>query len=80
MLTLVHLEKHFVTKPLTQLHCLVKTELTNSFSQVAQAVKNPLAMQETQETGVLSLGQEDPLEYEMATHPRNLAWRTPWTE
>ena len=33
-----------------------------------------------QETGVQSLGQQDPLEKEMATHPRILAWRTPWTE
>ena len=29
---------------------------------------------------VRSLGQEDPLEKEMATHPSNMAWRTPWTE
>ena len=37
-------------------------------------------MQETQETGVQSLGQEDPLEKEMATHSGILAWRTSWTE
>ena len=41
------------------------------------AVENPLAMQETQ---VQFLGQEDPLEKEMATHSRILAWRSPWTE
>ena len=35
---------------------------------MAQAVKNLLTMQETQETQVPSLGQEDPLEKEMATH------------
>ena len=35
-------------------------------------------MQETQETQVLSLGQEDPLEKE--THSSILAWRIPWTE
>ena len=29
---------------------------------------------------VRSLGQEDPLEEEMATHSRILAWRIPWTE
>ena len=40
-------------------------------------VKNPLAMQETQ---VLSLGWEDPLEEGIATHSRTLAWRTPWIE
>ena len=43
-------------------------------------VKNLLTMQETQETRVLSLGQEDPLEVEMATHSSILAWEIPWTE
>ena len=33
-----------------------------------------------QKTGVQSLGQEDHLEKEMATHSSILAWRTPWTE
>ena len=37
-------------------------------------------MQETLETWVQSLGQEDPLEKEMATHCGILAWRIPWTE
>ena len=37
-------------------------------------------MQETQETWVPSLGREDPLEEEMATHTIILAWRIPWTE
>ena len=40
-------------------------------------VKNQPVMQETQ---VQSLGQEDPLEKEMATHSSILAWRIPWTE
>ena len=40
-------------------------------------VKNLPAMQETQ---VLSLSREDPLEKEMATHSSILAWRIPWTE
>ena len=35
---------------------------------------------EVQETQVQSLGQEDPLEKGMATHPSILAWRIPWTE
>ena len=43
-------------------------------------VKNPSGMQETQETGVLSLSKEDPLEEEMATHSSILAWEIPWTE
>ena len=33
-----------------------------------------------EETRVRSLGQEDPLEKEMATHCSILAWRIPWTE
>ena len=37
-------------------------------------------MQETLGTQALSLGQEDPLEEEMATHSSILAWRMPWTE
>ena len=37
-------------------------------------------MQETQEMQVRSLGWEDPLEKEMATHSSILAWRIPWTE
>ena len=37
-------------------------------------------MQETQETWVQSLGQEDPLEKEMAIHSSILAWKIPWTE
>ena len=43
-------------------------------------VKKLLAMQETQETRVRSLGQEDPLEEGMAAHSSILAWRIPWTE
>ena len=42
--------------------------------------KNPPAMQETEETRVPSLGQEDPLEEGMAIHSRILVWRIPWTE
>ena len=37
-------------------------------------------MQEMQEMWVLSLGWEDPLEKEMATHSSILAWEIPWTE
>ena len=37
-------------------------------------------MQETQETWVQSLSQEDPLEREMATHLNILAWKILWTE
>ena len=46
-------------------------------SLVAQMVKHPSAMQDTQ---VQSLGQEDPLEEEMATHCSILTCRIPCTE
>ena len=46
-------------------------------SLVVQMVKNPPAMQETK---VQPLGQEDPLEKEMAIHSSILAQRIPWTE
>ena len=46
-------------------------------SLIVQSVKNLSAMQETQ---VKFLGQEDPLEKEIATHSIILAWRIPWTE
>ena len=44
---------------------------------MAQTVKRLPAMQETR---VRSLGWEDPLEKEMATHSSTLAWKIPWTE
>ena len=46
-------------------------------SLVAQTVKRLSTMRETR---VRSLGQEDPLEKEMAAHSTILAWRIPWTE
>ena len=44
---------------------------------VAQMVKNLPALRETQGQ---SLGQENPLEKEMATHSSIRAWKIPWTE
>ena len=44
---------------------------------MAQLVKNPPGMQNTQ---VQSLRREDPLEKEMAAHFSILAWKVPWTE
>ena len=44
---------------------------------MSQRVKNLPAMQET---WVRSLGQEGPLEKEMAIHSSTLAWKIPWTE
>ena len=46
-------------------------------SLVAQRVKHLFAMQET---WVQSLGQEHPLEKEVATHSSTLAWKIPWIE
>ena len=46
-------------------------------SLAAQSIKNLSAMQETR---VQFLGQEDPLEKEMATHSCIFAWEIPWTE
>ena len=51
--------------------------ITSRASLVAQTVKGLLVEWETQ---VRTLGQEDPLEKEMATHSSILAWRIPWTE
>ena len=44
---------------------------------MAPTVNNPPAVQET---WVLSLGQEDPLQKGVATRSSILAWRSPWTE
>ena len=51
--------------------------LSKNISLVAQRLKH---LPPTQETLVRSLGWEDPLEKEMATHSSILAWRIPWTE
>ena len=57
-----------------------QTRLSDAASQVVLVVKNQTAMQETFERGVLSLGQDNPLEKGMATHSSILAWRIPRTE
>ena len=50
------------------------------FCTFAQTVKKPPAMHEPQDTGVRSVGKEDPLVESMATHSIILAWRIPGTE
>ena len=52
-------------------------QLNDWASLVAQMVKNLAAIQET---WVQSLGREDPMEKEMATHSSIPAWEIPWTE
>ena len=47
---------------------------------MAQRVKNPPTVQETQKTWVQSLSQEDPLKEAMAAHSSILAWKIPWPE
>ena len=60
---------------LARVKALVASQLKTSL--VAQRIKRLPAMQETR---VRSLGSEDPLEKEMATHSRIVAWDIPWTE
>ena len=55
----------------------MRTYVLSRTSLVAQTVKRLPTMWET---WVQSLGQEDPLEKEMATHSSTLAWKIPWTE
>ena len=49
-------------------------------AKTVQLVRDPSANPEMQETRVQSLGREDPLEKEVATHSSVLAWRIPRTE
>ena len=56
---------------------LIHVPTISEASLVAQSVKNLPAVQETR---VQSLGWEDPLQKEMATHSSILAWKIPWTE
>ena len=62
----------------TQLCCLNK--VGQGASLLAQMVMNLPAMQEMQETQFQSLGQEDPLQKEMATHFSILAGKISWAE
>ena len=69
-------------KPRTKLYwfiCCIQLLLFWA-SQLAQWWRIYLPMQETQETSVISLGQKDPMEKEMATHSSILAWKIPWAE
>ena len=54
-----------------------RSDFAKRASLVAQRLKRLPPMRET---WVRSLGREDPLEKEMATHSSILAWRIPWTE
>ena len=56
---------------------MCNSDINIKASLVVQLEKNPPAVRETQ---VPSLGREDPLEKEMATHSSIPAWRILWTE
>ena len=60
--------------------CLHFTVVPCGTSQVALVLKNPPANSEDKRDMVRSLGWEDPLEEDMATHSSIFAWRIPWTE
>ena len=65
---------HRVAKSWTRLKQFSSARTWVGVSQMMLVVKNLPAMQ------IRSLGQEDPLEEEMAAHSSILAWRIPWTE
>ena len=69
----VHVEFCSQLQPTT----LLTYPFSHRASLVAQLVKN---LPVKQEMWVRSLGKEDPLEKEMATHSSILAWEIPWTE
>ena len=58
-------------------HILEESYAAQEASLVAQTLKRLPTMRET---WVRSLGREDPLEKEMATHSSTLAWKIPWTK
>ena len=87
ILTLIHSHYKISHRSFTEILLNVHIDLVCKFlicsshtiwtSLVAQMVKRLPTMREAQ---VQSLGREDPLEKEMATHSSILAWKIPWTE
>ena len=73
---MTYLKKFFFSEKYTSLHLLYIEKISLQVL-VAQLVKNPLVLQQTQ---VRSLDQKDPLEKGMAMHSSILAWRIPWTQ
>ena len=69
---------------LSRVPCLILSLLDLMISKlgfpIGSVVENPSAVQETEEMQVWSLGQEGPLEKELATHSNILVWKIPWTE
>ena len=75
---LYQLEKSEVNKQKHQI--IITIKITALKCNNGSVVNNLPAMQETKESQVQSLGQEDPLEEAMATHSSILVWKIPWTE
>ena len=70
-----------ITSSLCELECdVICYACNNTTFPGGSVVNNPLPMQETQQSQVQSLGAEDPLEEEIATHSSVLAWAISWTE
>ena len=71
---------NLVTKPPPPPHerCCCKWDFASTVTLVVKKKKS-VPIRETAETQVRSLGWEDSLEKEIATHSRILAWRIPWT-
>ena len=72
----------YVCNWITSLHTWIQQDIVSQFYfnlgfPSDSVVKNPTAMQETQETWVWSPGQEDPLEEDMTIHSSILAWKIP---
>ena len=79
--SILHLVIEVSRNPFYQLKCCLIS--VNFFLKMNSAFSGDSNGKESawmQETQVQSLGQEDPLEKEMATHSSTLAWRIPWTE
>ena len=72
-----HLKQSTVWFSRSHLGEMCSSSVTSAASLVAQMVKRLPAMRET---WVWSLGQEYPMEKDMATHSSTLAWKIPWTE
>ena len=62
------------------LNCTYEKSAFDYFPRTPLVVQTVKHLPTRQETWVLSLGQEDPLEKEMATHASILAWMMPWRE
>ena len=75
-MTMLHLDQAEVRPPSLEVHQVSLAHKEALESLVAQLVENLPAMQET---WLQSLGLEDPLEKEKATHSNILAWRISWT-